>query len=345
MSERRGKVQTVTGLIAPDALGPTMMHEHLLIDLNPPRLRATAVAAGPDLDPCECFSIRWGTTYSRRNFELDEKALAIAELKRLHAAGGRTLVELTVGGLKPQPEALREIAQQSGVAIVMGCGQYVAEYQDAANEGRTAEDFAREIVGAITEGAWGSDVRAGIIGEIGCTAPWTALEKRVLQGALLAQGETGAALNVHPGRDPDQPQEVAAFARAAGAPMDRLIISHIDRTIFDGDRLLRLADTGCVIELDLFGWEQTNYFPNPAIDMPNDGMRLRWLRLLIEHGHLDRVLISSDICERTRLCRYGGHGYGHILANVVPLMRRRGFSEGEIEAILVANPARLLAFA
>ena len=39
---------------------------------------------------------------------------------------------------------------------------------------------------------------------------------------------------------------------------------------------------------------------------------------------------------------WGGHGYGHILQNVLPLMRARGFSESEIDAILVANPRRLL---
>lgn len=340
----RGQVQTVTGLIAPAALGRTLMHEHLLIDLNPPRLRAEAVGAEPDLDPCQCFAIRWGTTYSRRNFQLDDRQLAAAELRRLREAGGGTLVELTVGGLKPDPQGLAAAARASGVNVVMGCGHYVDEYQDQANAARTADDFAREMVEQVTVGAWGTEVRAGIIGEIGCQAPWTATERRVFQGALMAQAETGAALNVHPGRHPDQPQEVADHAAASGAPMDRLIISHIDRTIFDGDRLLRLADTGCVLEFDLFGWEQTNYFPNPAIDMPNDGARLRWLRLLIGHGHLDRLLISSDICERTRLCRYGGHGYGHILQNVVPLMLRRGFTEAEVDALLVRNPARLLTF-
>ena len=41
--------------------------------------------------------------------------------------------------------------------------------------------------------------------------------------------------------------------------------------------------------------------------------------------------------------RYGGDGYAHILENVVPLMRRKGVSEDEIEAILVRNPARILA--
>ena len=96
-------------------------------------------------------------------------------------------------------------------------------------------------------------MRAGIIGEIGCQAPWTDLEKRVMRGAVVAQQQTGAAINVHPGRDPDQPQEVADFVSAQGADRSRVVISHIDRTIFDDERLFRLADSGCVIELDLFG--------------------------------------------------------------------------------------------
>jgi phosphotriesterase-related protein len=54
--------------------------------------------------------------------------------------------------------------------------------------------------------------------------------------------------------------------------------------------------------------------------------------------------LAQDICTKTRLRSYGGHGYGHIFENVVPLMRRRGFDDREIEALLVNNPARLLTF-
>jgi phosphotriesterase-related protein len=39
--------------------------------------------------------------------------------------------------------------------------------------------------------------------------------------------------------------------------MERLIISHIDRTVFDAERFRRLADTGCVLEWDLFGQESS----------------------------------------------------------------------------------------
>jgi phosphotriesterase-related protein len=126
--------------------------------------------------------------------------------------------------------------------------------------------------------------------------------------------------------------------------MDRLIISHIDRTVFDAERLRRLADTGCVLEWDLFG-QESSYYPLADIDMPNDAVRLRAIRDLIERGHLAQILISHDICYRSRLVRWGGHGYGHIFANVIPLMRRRDFSEAKVHAILVDNPRRLLTFA
>ena len=133
------------------------------------------------------------------------------------AAGGRTVVELTWGGLKPDPAALADISRTTGAHIVMGCGHYVDDYQDKRNHERDGRRLRREMIAQVLDGAWGTDVRAGIIGEIGCQAPWTELERRVMQGALIAQQETGAAINVHPGRHEDQPQEVADFFLARRA--------------------------------------------------------------------------------------------------------------------------------
>ena len=341
--DMRGRAQTVRGLVDPAVLGATLMHEHLLWDIRTPTMRADP-DQGPELCLCNYFHVNYGTRKSPGNLVFVDHGLAADEVARMRRAGGRSIVELTVGGLRPDPLGLRKIAEATDAHIVMGSGHYVDEYQDAANRGRTVEDFAAEIVGQITAGAWGTDVRAGIIGEIGCQAPWTGLEQRVMAGALIAMGETGAALNVHPGRHPDQPQEVADFARARGADMSRIVISHIDRTIFDDTRLFRLADSGCVIELDLFGQEHSYYSLDHKVDLPNDAERLRWIRRLIDRGHLDQVVISHDICYRSRLTCFGGHGYGHIFENVVPLMRRRGFTEAEIERITVGTPRRLLTF-
>ena len=338
----RGKAQTVLGLVDPDELGPTLMHEHLIWDVRTP-VMADDPNQGPEITLCNCYRINYGRLKVPGNLVLRCRDTATAEVAEMRAAGGRTVVELTCGGLKPDPEGLAEVARRSGTHIVMGCGHYVDEYQDRANETRSPDSFAGEIIEQVTGGAWGTAIRAGIIGEIGCQAPWTALEQKVMRGALAAQAETGATVNVHPGRDPDQPQEVADFIRAEGGDIERVVISHIDRTIFDVDRLLRLADSGCVLEFDLFGQEQS-FYPLSDIDMPNDAGRLKLIRALIDHGHLARVVISHDICYRTRLTRFGGHGYGHIYTNVVPLMRARDFSQDEIDAILVGNPKRLLTF-
>jgi phosphotriesterase-related protein len=338
------RVQTVLGPIAPEALGPTLMHEHLLCDIRPPAKR-TPAALGPELALDNVWAINYGTVENAaRNYLLDARDVATEEVRRMLAAGGRSVVDLSSGGLSPDPAGLVAIARATGAHVVMGCGHYVHDYQDPANAGRSVEDFAEEMVESVTDGAWGTDVRAGIIGEIGCQAPWTPQEQRVMLAAVLAQRQTGAAINVHPGRHPDQPKEVADFIRVKGGRMDRVIISHIDRTVFDDERLRRLADTGCVLEWDLFG-QESSYYRLADIDMPNDAVRLRAIRRLIARGHLAQVLISHDICYRSRLVRFGGHGYGHIFANVVPMMRRRGFSEAEIQAILVDNPRRLLTLA
>ena len=338
----RGKVQTVAGLIAPDRLGATLMHEHVLCDITPPSVAALN-DPGPEITLDNVWAINYGRVKHAGKYRLDHLEVAVGEIAAMVAAGGRSVVELTCGGLKPDPMGLVEVARRSGANIVMGCGYYVEEYQDPRNADRTVDDFAGEMIGQVRDGAWGSGVKAGIIGEIGCQAPWTALERRVMQGALIAQRETGAALNVHPGRHPDQPQEVADFIGAHGGEPSRTIISHIDRTIFDADRLLRLADSGVVIEFDLFGQEHS-YYPLSDIDMPNDAVRLKLMRLLIDRGHLAQIAISHDICYRTRLTKFGGHGYGHIFSNVVPMMRKRGYSEDEIGTILVETPKRLLTF-
>jgi len=340
-----GYIQTVTGPITPAELGPTLMHEHLLINLAPPAMREEAHASGghsDKVDVCDCFKLNWGQKVLYSNYVLEEDEVILAELAEMAAAGGRALVELTVGGLMPDPKGLARLSEKSGVHIIMGCGHYVEAYQDPSNFQRTDEQFADEMIEHLTIGAWGTEVKAGIIGEIGCQWPWTDLEKRVMRGALMAQQATGAAINVHPGRAVEQPFEIAAFVRAFGADPGRVIISHLDRTFPRDDDFLRLADTGCVVELDLFGQEATNYLGDPNFDMPNDGIRLKTIRKLIDHGHLHRIAISHDICMRARLCKFGGHGYQHIFANIVPLMLRRAFDQEEIDAILISNPARLL---
>ena len=341
-AERRDKIQSVRGLIDADRLGPTLMHEHLLCDITPPELAAQGL---PDIEITleNCWEVRHHWCRHMGNNRLDDKSVAVAELRRLREAGGRSVVDLTCAGIKPDPLGLREISELAEVTIIAGCGYYVEAHLDPSLNDRNIDDLAAGMIADVERGIGGTDVKAGIIGEIGASEPWTALERKTLQAAAIAQRETGASLSIHPGRRPESPAEIVDLVATAGGDPARCIISHVDRTIFDRDTLFRLADTGCVIEYDFFGIE-SSYYPFQDIDLPNDATRLAAIRALIDRGQLAQVLISQDICTKTRLTRYGGHGYGHVFDNVVPMMRRKGFEPAEITTILEGTPRRLLTF-
>ena len=97
------------------------------------------------------------------------------------------------------------------------------------------------------------------------------------------------------------------------------------------------------MEWDLFG-NESSYYPLADIDMPSDAQRMDLIKSMVDEGYDGKIVIAHDICTKHRLVKYGGHGYGHILENIVPRMRRRGFSEANVQAITVSNPANILAF-
>lgn len=338
----QGKVQTVLGSIEPEELGPTLIHEHILCDLTPPGVSARD-GGETEITLENVWEIRYHWNKHPGNCRLDDYGVAVKELRRTKTDGGRAVVDLTSRGMKRDPSGLRTVAEQAGVHIIMGCGYYVEDSWRTDAPAGSAEAVAQSMISEFYEGVEGTGVRPGIIGEIGCSHPWTDSEKRVMEAAVKAQQATGAAMSVHPGRDPEAPFEIIRFIESRGGDPGRTILGHLDRTLFDVDALTRLARTGCMLEWDFFGIE-SSYYPFQNIDLPNDGMRLRLIRALIDQGYLDRILISQDICTKTRLVAYGGHGYGYMFRNIVPLMKQRGFQDSEIKAILLENPRRLLTF-
>jgi phosphotriesterase-related protein len=255
------------------------------------------------------------------------------------------VVDVTSIGIGRDPRALAQVSRATGVNVVMGASWYVEANwpPEARIPERSEEDIRDEIVRDLTEGVGDTGIRAGIIGEVGCSWPMTAGERKVLRASAAAQWLTGSALSVHPGRACNAPMEIVEVLRDAGADLSRTILCHIDRTIADRARLKALAETGCVLEYDLFGMENSYYAWDLPVDMPNDAGRIGRIMWLIAEGHLDQITISHDTCFRHLLVRYGGAGYGHIPANVMPLMRRKGMTPRQIARILVETPARLLA--
>jgi phosphotriesterase-related protein len=344
-----GMVQTVLGLLPPDELGVTLSHEHCLLDLSgvrsvPKEASKRKVALEP-VSYENLYYVRYHPTESLDNLRLLDEDLAIRELARFKRSGGRTVVDHTNADLARDPVALVRISEATGLNVIMGSGYYVNAAQDLeVMERRTEDDIADEIVREVGEGVGDTGIRVGLIGEIGCSWPLEEAEKKVVRAAGLAQKDTGAPLSIHPGRHEDAPAELIRLLKEVGADLSHTHICHIERTVFEPRNRYEIAEAGCYLAYDLWGNE--GYYPEALAiaDILNDTQRIAQIKDLIQHEFGKQILLSHDICYKCRYTIFGGHGYGHILENAVPAMKKRGMTEEQINDLLVENPKRFFAF-
>ena len=342
-----GKAQTVLGPVPAEELGITLPHEHLLIDFRfMYREPDGAAARGRGLEPVTLqnhYEALYDWTRNLDNLQLLDESTAVEEALLYRREGGRTIVDPTNVGLGRDPLALQRIARATGLHVVMGAGYYVGPAHPPDMDQRSEESLTGEIVRDLTEGVGETGVRAGLIGEIGCSWPWTPNERKSVRAAAQAARQTGAPLMIHPGRDQTAPEAHLEEVRRTGLDLRRVIMCHIDRTVSDPARLRAIADTGCYLEYDLFGLEVSHY-PMSDFEIPSDAERMRQILWLVEQGHASQVLLAHDICFKVRLVRYGGHGWAHIVRRIVPRLRRKGLGDKEIRGLIVENPTRAVTF-
>jgi len=198
-NDMTGLVQTVLGPVPPERLGPIMTHEHLLIDFtvmfSPPLEASSLHHAHEPLTLENLGWVRHNHYNNRDNLLLGDEETAINEAMMYKRAGGGTIVDATTLGIGRDPLGLARIARATGLNIVMGAGYYVDAAHPKLMDSATEQDLAEQMIRELITGVGDSGVRAGIIGEIGCTWPLTPNERKVLRAAAHAQRET----------DPDSP--------------------------------------------------------------------------------------------------------------------------------------------
>lgn len=348
MGELSGKVQTVLGAIEPEQLGVTITHEHLLIDLTcyyqePTEASQRAYIHAPvTIDMLGRIRQVW--RYNLDNLRLWDVDAAIEEAALYKHAGGNSLVDATSIGIGRDPQALARISRATGLNIIMGASYYVPFSHPPDMDRKTEDQIASEIIRDITEGVGETGIRAGVIGEVGCWWPMSDNVRKVLRASAYAQQETGAAILIHPGFHDDAHHEIMDILIKAEADPQRVIMGHLDTTLNDFGALKALAETGCYMEYDTFGSEDTSNSPLSHQDRVSDVQRIQRIQFLVEQGFGQQILVAQDVCTKSQLVRYGGKGYAHVLTNIVPRMRRKGFTQAQIHAILVDNPRWALTF-
>lgn len=346
--DKSGKAETVLGLVDGTDLGVTLAHEHVYIDgtfmyVEPKEISQRKMAHEEiSLENRGWVGHHWTSNY--HNVELKDEDIALSEVNHFVAAGGHTIVDPTNIGLARDPVGLARISRLTGTHIIMGSGYYIGCTHPDNMSDLSEDDITQEIINDIEIGVGDTGIRAGLIGEIGCTYPWWDNEKKSLKAATEAQKATGAALMVHPGREPMAPVEIVQEVDKADGDLSRLIICHIDRTCLDRGWLKEMADSGCYLEYDLFGNESSYYPPNPNVDMPSDAQRMDVVLWHFEQGLEKQILLSHDIATKHRLHAYGGLGYDHLLTNIIPRLGKRGLTQDQIDTLFIDNPARVFSF-
>lgn len=365
MSDDTGTVVTVDGRIEPDELGVTLPHEHTFIDLVEAwfDLPSSAVDRRIAREPVALENLRHvrrNPLDNKDNGRLESFEEAVEEFSRFANAGGTTVVDVTPKNTGGDPERVRAVGRATGLQFVHGTSYYTRSAHPRRVDDATVEELAAEFASDVREGIGDTDVRAGLIGEIGLSNRIHEDEEKVLRAGAQAALRTGAPVNVHPpGRRPEAHQDytypssrwaldVLDIFAEEGLPADRVVMSHMDRTRFelDPDSLeyqRAVADRGAYLEYDLWGLDlfQEKY----GNGWPSDPERLDAVTELIDDGYLSNLLFSHDVCMKVQRTRYGGFGYAHLLENVVPMLRERGVSRDQLDTVLVENPERVLRFA
>jgi phosphotriesterase-related protein len=298
---------TVNGPVDPDTLGVTLPHEHVLVDLRHSLSKFDAI--------------------------LDDVDLASEELERLREAGAGAVVDMTNAGMGRDVVALREISRSSGLHIVASTGYYTEPYYSAEVYRLNTNQLADRLVSELMTGIDGTGVRAGIIAEIGTGRDFiNPAEERVFRAAARAQRRTGAAIYTHTYLEQLVLEQLDILCDE-GVELSRVIVGHLGdfRRL---DRVYAIAERGANLGIDHIGMsvQQT------------DRQRARSVARLVQDGYARQILLSLDVCQKSRLHWYGGSGYDYLLTGFIPLLREEGVGDEAIRTMLVDNPARILAF-
>src|SRR5262249_37239784 len=121
----------------------------------------------------------------------------------------------------------------------------------------SVEQLAEWMIGEITNGIDGTDIRAGVIGELGVSeGGMHPDEEKMLRAGAMAHVETGAPISIHNAIPAEkQGMRVLRILREEGADLERVIMGHMTQSVPDVAYHRAIADAGATLEFDRFGAE------------------------------------------------------------------------------------------
>lgn len=310
LADEPGEIMTVTGPIPADHLGPTLPHEHVMVDfigadrVDPGRYNADEVAA-----------------------------VALPHLRQLRDAGCAALFECTPAYLGRDPRLLKRLAEASGLKIATNTGYYGAsqgKFLPAHAHVETADQFAERWLAEWRDGIDGTGIRPGFI-KIGMdSGPPIGVNAKLVRAAARTHLHSGLTIAVHTG-DGASALGQLEILREEGVDPSAWVWVHAQNEQ-DPAIHLRAAEQGGWIEFDGVGPKTLD-------------RHVELIRNLKARGLIHRALISQDAGWYNVGTPGGGdfRPYDFLFAEFLPALKDAGLNPEEIRLLTIVNPARAFA--
>lgn len=300
-------VQTVSGKISPDEMGLTLIHEHILVDF-----------IGAD-----------STGYHRWDKDsVIQRVLPF--LEELKVRGVKTIVECTPSYLGKDPVLLSKLTELTGIRFLTNTGYYGAvgaKYLPKHAFEESAAQLSQRWVGEFREGIESTGIKPGFIKiSVNEGAVLSEVDKKLVQAAAITHLETGLLIVSHTGTWKTAKAEIDVL-QESGVDVSNFVWVHA-QTEKDFKNYTKAAEYGLWISLDGIAW-----------DVPGHLERIVFCK---ENKILDRVLLSHDAGWYSPGEPKGGNfvGFTALFDELVPLLKEKGFTQKELDLILIENPAK-----
>ena len=133
--------------------------------------------------------------------------------------------------------------------------------------------------------------------------------------------------------------DAGAASSRSGRRDEQCTADHADEHL-DLDYHRGILRSGANLAFDTFGSELrfSSLFRHPS-----DAERMSHLVRLLDEGFGDQIVVGHDVFVKAHLHAYGGNGYDHLPARVLPMLRTaHAVNEEALDRLTVQNPRRLL---
>lgn len=302
-------VRTVRGPIAAHALGRTLPHEHVLVDF----IGADRVSPSR-YDPLVVFN----------------KTLPF--VRQAAALGFHAIFEATPAFLGRDPRLLARLSGASGIHLVTNTGLYGArqnKFVPPYAHHESAEQLSQRWIAEAEHGIGETGIQPGFIKSgVDADPTLSAMHEKLVRAAALTHATTGLTIAVHTGRGPGLQQ--LALLRELGVAPAAFVWVHAQGA--RDDELFAAAELGAWLSFD-------------GLNQPTLTRHLHLCTAMKQRGHLGQILLSHDAGWYDPEKPEGGpiRSYELLSNAFIPLLRKNGFTETEIDQLTIQNPASAFA--